>query len=160
MARTVGTPRARARARVALDRRLGLVRPLLPHLQVPRDGWIRTLREALGMSAGELGQRMGVGANAVVKLEASERAHRIQLDSLERAADALGCDVAYVLVPRRSLEEMVDRQAAGVAGATMAVVGHTMLLEDQAVSDEVTSELFREQAREVRDQPGLWADVF
>jgi predicted DNA-binding mobile mystery protein A len=132
----------------------------MPNLQVPRDGWIRTLREALGMSAGELGERMGVGPNAVVKLEANERARRIRLDSLERAADALRCDVAYVLVPRRPLEEMVDHQAAAVARATMAAVGHTMLLEDQAVSDDVTSEQFREQAREVRDQPGLWADVF
>ena len=112
------------------------------------------------MSAGELGVRMAVGASAVVKLEANERAHRIRLDSLERAAHALGCEVAYVLVPRRPLDEMVDRQAAAVLRATMTTVGHTMLLEDQAVSDDVTSEQFREQVREVRDQPGLWADVF
>lgn len=160
MARTVGTPKARARARAALDRRLDLVRPALPHLQVPTDGWVRTLREALGMSAGELGERMGVGGGAVVKLEASERARRIRLDSLERAAQALGCDVAYVLVPRRPLDEMVDRQATAVVRATMTAVGHTMLLEDQAVSGEMTSEQFREQVRAVRDQPGLWADVF
>jgi predicted DNA-binding mobile mystery protein A len=127
---------------------------------VPTDGWIRTLREALGMSAGELGERMAVGGGAVVKLEASERARRIRLDSLERAAQALGCDVAYVLVPRRPLDEMVDRQATAVVRATMTTVGHSMLLEDQAVSDEVTSEQFREQVHAVRDQPGLWADVF
>ncbi|WP_426563139.1 mobile mystery protein A [Angustibacter sp. McL0619] len=160
MARTVSTPRARGRARTALDRRFDQLRPALPLAQRPREGWIRTLREALGMSAAELGRRMEVGPNAVIKLEAGERANRITLGSLERAAEALGCDLVYVMVPRQSLDEMVDRQAASVVGATLAAVGHTMLLEDQQVSGAVSDEQFGEQVREVRDQPGLWADVY
>ena len=160
MARTVGTAKGRARARAALDRRMTGLRPFASLAVRPQQGWVRALREALGMSAAELGQRMGVTDDAVLKLEASERLGRIRLDTLERAAQALDCELVYALVPRRPLNEMVERQASALVGATLTTVQHTMLLEDHSVPHDVTAEQFREQVREVRDQPGLWTDVF
>jgi len=136
------------------------MRSVTPVMSVPRGGWVRTLREALGMSAVELGERLGIGANAVSKMEANESEGRIRLATLARSAEALDCDIVYALVPRRRLDEMVDRQAAASLGVTMVEVGHSMGLEAQGVSQSVTAEQFSEQLREVRDQPGLWADVY
>src|SRR5229473_7052183 len=82
----------------------------------PPRGWVRAVREALGMSATALAARLGTTAGAVTRLEQSEAAYRVRLDTLRRAADALGCDLVYLLVPRRPLTAVVrDRARAQVA---------------------------------------------
>jgi predicted DNA-binding mobile mystery protein A len=72
-------------------------------LSRPERGWVRAVREALGMSAAALADRLNITGGAVTRLEQSEAADRVQLDTLRRAADALGCDLVYLLVPRRPL---------------------------------------------------------
>src|SRR6202044_3782672 len=105
----------------------------------PPKGWIRAIREALGMSAAALGGRLGVTAGAVTRLEQSEAADRIQLDTLRRTADALGCDLVYLLVPRRPLDVVVRDRARELARRQTAAVEQTMRLEDQATG--MTSEM-------------------
>lgn len=158
MARTVGTVRGRRQARRVLDRRFADAPGVLSVTAVPRGGWVRTIREALGMSAAELGNRMGVGQSSVSFLERSESAGRIQLDTLTRAADALNCDMVYALVPRQPLERMVADRASELALAMVTSVGHTMRLEGQGVATSITELQVRERAEELRDEPGLWAD--
>lgn len=118
------------RARRALDKRLSLLPPP-DALQPPRSGWIRTTRDALGMSLADLGHRMGITPQSVSSLEAAERNGGIRLDSLRRAADALDCDLAYVLLPRRGLEETVRRAALAAVDREARAVHQTMHLEDQ-----------------------------
>src|SRR5665647_1795046 len=113
----------RSAARRQLDKRLMPVRGLPDGaLARPAAGWVRALRDALGMTAQDLAARMGVSRVAVNKLEASEQAGTVQLDTLARAADALGCDLVYALVPRVPLEEQVRRQAEAVARAELGPV--------------------------------------
>jgi predicted DNA-binding mobile mystery protein A len=69
----------------------------------PPRGWVRAVREALGMSAAALAARLGTTAGAVTRLEQSEASDRIRLETLRRAADALGCDLVYLLIPRSPL---------------------------------------------------------
>jgi predicted DNA-binding mobile mystery protein A len=118
------------RARRALDRRLDVLPPSTA-LQPPRGGWVRAIRDALGMSLADLGHRMGIAAQSVAALEAAERSGGIKLDSLRRAADALDCDLAYVLLPRHSLEETVRRAAVAAVEREARAVQQTMRLEDQ-----------------------------
>ena len=157
MARLPGGASRRA-ARRALDRRLAAVRAAGPHAVPPKGGWVQAVRGSLGMSAAELGRRMGTVESSVLRLEAAERHDRARLDTLRRAADALDCDLVYALVPRRPLEEMVADQARRKAGALLASVGHSMLLEDQQVSSDVAREQLTEQAALIADEPGLWSD--
>lgn len=77
----------------------------------PAAGWIRTVRESLGMTTRQLGRRMGVAHTSVAGLEHGEVAGTLKLDTLRRAADALDCDLVYALVPRRPLTETVWTQA-------------------------------------------------
>ncbi len=117
------------RARRALDERLASL-PALP--AAPPSGWIRAIRTALGMTQKELADRMGVTAQSAFQLEASERDHKVRLDTLRKAADALNCDLAYVLVPREgTLENTVRAQAAAVLDSRRSSVDRTMALEDQ-----------------------------
>ena len=114
-------------------------------LKRPPAGWLRTVREALNMPQRELARRLQVSQPSVQALERREADGAITLDSLERAADALGCDLVYALIPRRPLEETLHEQAQKVAQAQWNAVTQTMALEKQsATSDEgVVAELTR-----------------
>jgi predicted DNA-binding mobile mystery protein A len=101
---------------------------------------------------------MDVAESTVSRLEASERAGTAQLNSLRRAADALGCDLVYALVPRRPLEDMVQEQARKQAAKLLASVQHTMLLEDQMPAESTMQQLLDDAAAEHIDRPGLWRD--
>jgi predicted DNA-binding mobile mystery protein A len=121
----------------------------------PPKGWIRAIREALGMSAAALAGQLGVTAGAVTRLEQSEAADRIQLDTLRRAADALGCDLVYLLVPRRPLTTVVRERAGRLAHAQIAAVEQNMRLEDQATG--ATREMEDQLTEELIERGGLWS---
>jgi predicted DNA-binding mobile mystery protein A len=120
----------------------------------PPRGWIRAIREALGMSAAVLAARLSITASAVTRLEQSEAAGKIQLDTLRRAADALGCDLVYLLVPRRPLDAVVRDRARELAHRHVAAVEQTMRLEDQATG--TASELEEQFAQQLLERGGLW----
>lgn len=98
----------------------------------PLVGWIHTIRTALGMTTRQLAARMGVTQSTLAELEKSEAADKITLHSLRRAANAMDCDLQYVLVPRNSLKKRVENQAEAIARQRVSRVLHTMRLEDQA----------------------------
>lgn len=84
------------------------------------------------MSTSELGQRMGLTQSRISQIERAEAAGSIRLETLERAARALNCQLHYVFVPNEPLQDMVRRQARLRAEAEVDAVTHTMALEDQA----------------------------
>ena len=129
---------------------------MVPELSPPHGGWVGAIREALAMPRKDLAVRMRVAESTVARLEASERAGTVQLDTLRRAADALGCDLVYALVPRRRLEDMVQVQARAQAAKVLAVVQHTMLLEDQLPQQSALQRMLEDAATEQVDRPGLW----
>ena len=105
----------------------------------PPQGWIKTIRMALGMTSSALAQRVGhVSDSAIRKLELAEAEDAITLASLRRVAEALDCELQYALIPRLPLKQMLSEQASIVAGKQMERVSHTMALEDQKVRDSVT----------------------
>lgn len=144
---------ASAEARRSLDRSLAPFRnaPRRP----PAKGWIRALRDALGMTAEQLGERMGTSQPSVQRLELSEAEGTIQLSSLKKAAAALDCEVVYALVPRRTLKDLYEAEAAKVARRELGLIGHTMALEDQAVDEDEDERLRRFIAEEL-DPRELW----
>lgn len=74
----------------------------LPIGQVERPGagWLRTIREVLGLTLADLAKRLGVTPPAVRSFEQAEGEDRITLASLRRTADAMDCELIYALVPR------------------------------------------------------------
>jgi predicted DNA-binding mobile mystery protein A len=126
-------PMDRTSARKNLDKRLARLRPA-DELLRPHKGWVRAMRDAIGMTAAQLATRMKVAQPRITELEKAEVTGRITLTSLERAAEAMGCTLVYALVPRRPLEELVQDRARQVADKILARVDHTMRLEDQGVN--------------------------
>jgi predicted DNA-binding mobile mystery protein A len=64
------------------------------------QGWLRTVRHAVGITVAEMARRMGVVGSEVYRAEYAEGRGGITLRKLRRAAEALGCDLVYGLAPR------------------------------------------------------------
>lgn len=146
-----------ATARRHLDRRLSGLRDHQQHVVPPR-GWIRAIRDALGMTATDLGRRLGVSQAAVAQFEKAEKAGSITLKSLRSAAEALDCTLVYALVPRQPLEDLMRGRASVLADQQLARTHHTMTLENQALlPDDLKAERARLIEDILRDDPSrLW----
>ncbi len=149
-------PKHRLVARQQLDRTLsgyGSASQITP----PLKGWLRAIRDALGMSGKQLANRLKVSQPRIPRLEQDEVAGAVTLKTMRQAAEALDCIFVYAVVPRSSLEETVRAQARKVAEARMQRVSHSMLLEAQSLSateqraslDAAVEELVREMPKEL-----------
>lgn len=145
-----------AEARRSLDRVLGPYRPLTQ--QRPPRGWIRAIRDAFGMTAEQLGRRIGVSQPTIQKLERSEQEGAIQLNSLRRAAEALDCELVYALVPRQTLEQTYETAARSIARRELATISHSMTLEDQSVDDAAEDDRLRRFIEDELDPREVWAN--
>jgi len=119
------------------------------NFSVPKNGWIKAIREALGMTTTQLGERMKIAASNITILENREINKKTTLETMERAATAMGCKFVYTLVPDVSLEEVVRTQAKKSAKSLIQEIHHHMKLEKQKVSAEVEKEQVDELAEEI-----------
>jgi predicted DNA-binding mobile mystery protein A len=116
----------------------------------PPKGWIRAVREAIGISAGELGRILGSSRQLPLQFEKAEADDSITLKSLRTVAGALDCDLVYAIVPRAgSTRALVENRARTLAKKHVLDVEHSMALEDQAVGgiDEAVEHEMRRLAR-------------
>jgi predicted DNA-binding mobile mystery protein A len=131
------TARLAAQSRARLDERLAQFGPA-ERYRAPARGWIRAIREALGMSTAQLAKRLGIRQPSIVDLERSEERGSIELATLRRVAEALDCHLVYALVPNKSLEVTIRERASALLRQRRWPVEHTMLLEDQHVRESET----------------------
>lgn len=126
----------------------------------PRGGWIRAIRQVLGMRTNQLAARLGVTQQAVVDLERREAEGSVTLSALRKAANAVECDLLYAVVPRRPVKDILRSRARAVALKRLERIAHSMHLEEQTVPSEeydqqvedLTAELMRNFPRE------LWSE--
>ena len=127
----------------------------------PDQGWVRAIRESLGMSLRQMAERMGVSKTTAAALERSEAADSVKLRSLRAVGDALGCDLVYALVPRASLEDTVRQRARLISERTVGRVSDSMELEEQGIPaserdrqiEELAVRLWEEMPKELWDEP-------
>jgi len=132
----------------------------LRDVQRPAKGWLRAIREALGMSGRQFAQRLGVSPPWVSSLEKKELSDSVTIKTMRQAAEALDCVFVYALLPRDSLADIVHRRAEILAGKRQARVSHTMLLEAQQLSAaEQKKAIEAEVDALIRNMPKeLWDD--
>ena len=126
--------RQAAQSRLHLDERFAAIAPIA-RFTPPARGWIKAVREALGMTSAQLAIRMRVRQPSIIGLERSEAKGSIELATLRRVAEALDCTLIYALVPNKSLETTVRERAREFARRRLAPIEHSMLLEDQKVTE-------------------------
>jgi predicted DNA-binding mobile mystery protein A len=143
------------RARHRLDERLSPLKPA-ERFRPPPKGWVRAIRDALGMTGVQYAARLKIRPQSLEALERSEATGAIQLKTLRRAAEALDCTLVYALVPNSSLEEAVRARARKIAVRDLGRVAHTMKLEAQSTSDANLEARIEAYIRDQLKERDLW----
>lgn len=120
-------------ARKHLDERLVPLRQAAGLVRPPR-GWVRAIRDALGMTTSQLARRIDVDQSRISRLEQAEVEGAVTLKTLRQAAEGLGCTLVYAFVPTSTLEETVRQRAGEIADRELTRTDHTMRLENQALT--------------------------
>jgi predicted DNA-binding mobile mystery protein A len=144
-----------AQSRMHLDERCKELGPVTRY-SPPLRGWIKAVREALGMTTAQLAKRLGMKQPSVVAIEQSEAKGTIELATLRRVAEALECTVVYALVPNKPLETTIRDRARAFGRRRRGPVEHSMLLEDQRVRGKDAEAQLDEIVRETN--PRLFWD--
>jgi predicted DNA-binding mobile mystery protein A len=131
--------------------------------RVPPTGWIKAIRGALGISTRQLASKLGLDHAAITQFEKREAEGKVSLETLQKVARAMRCQLVYAIVPEEplsSLESIMDDQAIQAARALISRVDHTMRLEQQGLSAEQSNEQVRELATKLKEDvdPSLWGD--
>jgi len=135
-------------ARKQIEKRLTPLRKIEGELAMPGRGWIRAIREALGMTATQLASRLGVVQSRITALEKAEVSGSVTIKTMREAAEAMNCKFVYAIVPVKPMDEILRDRAKMVAKERLQSIDHTMRLEDQAM-DEADRQ---EQAARIIDE--------
>ena len=129
-------------------------------LAVPTEGWIRTVRKALGMSGAALARRLGVTRALVSNTEKSELGGGVTLKTMQKMAMAMNCRFVYAIVPEEDVEELLRKRAIEKARRLVKAAGVQMALEDQALSKKSMEDQVQRLADEMLEQSSsdLWND--
>lgn len=130
--------------RTLIEKKLRLWTPLRTD-NVPRSGWIKAVRGALGLNTRQLAERVGVEQSNITRLEEREPSGKVTLERLAKVADAMNCRLIYAIVPNdrySDLEAIIDERARDLAQQLVRTTEHSMRLEKQGASDaDLTKEV-------------------
>lgn len=112
-----------------------------------KRGFVREIREALGISSTQLARLVGVSQPAIVKLEKGERDGTVSLNTLARVAEALDCKLVYALVPKSSLDDILLARAREVAAGIIEKISlaesNAPVAENSQLIEGIASEMVR-----------------
>lgn len=132
---------------------------LLTQVAVPPVGWIKAIRQAVGMSMQQLGNKLSVSRQAVMDIERREQDGSITIKSLREVARVMDMQLVYGFVPNDgSLDALIEKRAKELATRIVLRTANTMKLEDQANSLERIREAIAERTNAIKNEmPGiLW----
>ena len=102
---------------------------------VPQSsGWIKTVREAIGMTVSQLAARLGVTQPRITKMESNE--DNLKLSTMKKAAEAMNCEFVYYFKPKTTFQNLVDEQAQKKAEEVLKTVNVNMALENQEIAED------------------------
>ena len=122
-------------------------------LEEPHGGWIRTIRNSLGMTTTQLAKRIGISQSALTLHEKREKTGSIKIQTLRKIATALNCKLAYSFVPNENLERFIERKAMEKALEILKTIEHTMALENQSISKNESHHQLQELIKELKNNP-------
>lgn len=145
--------------RLQLDRILTNIRNSTG-FEKPRQGWIKTIRENLGMTVKQLARRAGISPVRITEIERSEINGNLTFETFLKVARALNCRFVYTLVPEKSLQNIVEEQALKKATMDCKNVYHSMVLEDQAPDRSRMEDFIKIRAEEMLQKKisKIWED--
>ena len=145
-------------ARKQLEKRLAPLRHI--SFVMPPRGWVKAIREELGMTARQLATRMEASPSRIPAIEKAEVTGSTTIKTLREVANAMNCTLVYAFVPNRPLDDLLSERAKYKAKLEVRRLDHTMRLENQVLHK---TDLEDEQQRLINlalsgSLRGLWED--
>jgi predicted DNA-binding mobile mystery protein A len=125
----------------------------------PPLGWLKAVRESLGLSTTQLAKRLDLAQSTVAELETREKKGNVSIEMLQRTAKAMDCELVYVILPKnKSLDKILELRARRAAEKIISNVSHSMKLEDQETSKQEKEAQIQSLAKELKEalDPQLW----
>ncbi|MUZ74903.1 mobile mystery protein A [Agrobacterium vitis] len=98
------------------------------------EGWITTMRKALGMTGTQMGKRVGITRAAISQSERNERDGVITVQQMQKLAEAMGGRYVHAIILPKPIDEILLEQARKKATATIKRSSAHMALESQSLS--------------------------
>ena len=122
----------------------------MQHVIVPPIGWIKAIRNGIGMSMEQLGKKLSITKQGVMDIEKREMEGAITIKAMQEIAKAMDTKFVYGFVPNAgSLEQMIETRALEIAKTIVLRTSTTMKLEDQVNSKERIEKAIKERAKEI-----------
>jgi predicted DNA-binding mobile mystery protein A len=120
---------------------------------VPSSGWIYAIRQSLGMSLRQLGNRIGITPQSVKEMEEREKNGTISLNVLRQFGKSMDMKFIYGFIPKqKSLEKLVEERAASLAEDIVKRTSINMELEDQKIGSKLIQKAIREKVHEIKQE--------
>ena len=131
-------PKIRAIILDGLEERIGVLNAARAPADRPAKGWLRAVREAIGLTQGQVAAKVGVKRQSFAQFEAAEEHGSISLGSLRRAAAAMECELVYFIVPKGPVDRTFRdlAQVHDPAAMHLRATEHTMALKGSSIPDE------------------------
>ena len=151
-------PRRNKLIREQMQAKLRRLEPLRK-AEPPRHGWVRAIREALGMTGSQLAGRLGTVRQRISRIEQDEVCGKVTLETMRKTAEAMGCDFIYALIPRSDLTGIVTRQVEKLAKARLERASATMRLEAQELTPRQKRKALEDEVQAIlSESTRLWWD--
>ncbi len=125
----------------------------LSKLPLPAEGWIYNIRQALGISLKQLGNKMHITPAGVKEMEKRESNDSITIKSLKDFAASLDLKFVYGFIPiDGSLEKMIEKRALEIAQQIVLKTSHTMALEDQQNNTARIKKAIKDRAQQIKNE--------
>ncbi len=146
--------------REQLEKNLRRFEPL-KNVSPPVMGWVRAIKDALGMNGRQLADRLGEHRSRTKQIEQQELTGSVTIRTMRKTAEALNCVFVYGFVPKTSLEGTVRARARQVAEKRLAKANQTMVLENQSLSAKENKKVLSEMIDELVDSmpSNLWDEL-
>lgn len=137
-----------------INRRLEGLRSMKDKASV-REGWIKYMRQALGLTLSELGKLSSLSTATVAQAERREINGQVSLSTLKKMAEAMDCELVYGFVPKKDLKTMIHDKAVEKARKALNIADLHMKLEDQKVDGDEHERIER-LARKLIEKGDIW----
>ena len=129
-------------------------------IQIPPEGWLATMRKAIGISGPQLARRLKITKAAIYQAERKELEGAISIKQLQKLAASMNGTLVYAIIPNEPVDEIILRQATLKASAIVQQASTHMGLEKQSLSKSHNQEEIGRIAKELaKEMPtDLWDD--
>jgi predicted DNA-binding mobile mystery protein A len=126
---------------------------LLDSIVIPHEGWIYSIRNALGMTLRQLGNRLNITAQSAKEIEEREKNGTVSLAVLRQVGVALDMKLVYGFIPKAgSLEKMIENRAKEIAEEIVRRTSASMVLEDQGNTETRLRKAIQEKTAELKHE--------